>query len=125
MRLGVGLAATILGITAGVPAQAQLVRDEVRGDARVCTYFGSDLLPNGALGARTVTVGLGQSCPATAPNLGPNQRPPDNATLRSEATNATNRICTYEQGGIEYQLSVPITIRCGRTPALLEREGRP
>lgn len=121
MRNGLCVAAALFTLAVSFPAQAQLVSDEVRGDQRICTYVGSERLGNDAVAARTVTTALSQPCPTTAPYRDPGQRPPDNAALRSETTNATSRICTYEQGGSEYQLSVPLTIRCAPTPALLER----
>lgn len=110
-----------LATFAACPAHAQLVSDEVRGDQRLCTYFGSVSLPNDTLSARTLTIGLGQNCPAVAPYSDPDQRPPSNAALRGESTNSTNRFCIYEQGGINYELTIPVAFNCAMTPALLDR----
>lgn len=110
----------LLGLVA--PARAQLIADDVRGDQRVCTYVGSPSLPNDASDARAVTVPLGQECPATAPYADPNTPIPANAAFRGETTDATNRICLYEQAGVDYRVTIAITARCAMTPALLERE---
>lgn len=122
MRTTLSVWATVLVMAATCPAHAQLVSDEIRDDQRICTYVGSEQLTNDTVAPRTLTTSLAQPCPATPPYRDPNQRPPDNAALRAETTNAANRLCTYEQGGIEYQLSVPIAVRCAQTPALLERD---
>ncbi len=103
------------------PAHAQLISDTVRGDQRICTYFGSEILPNDQIVSRTLTIGLGESCPATAPYVDPDARPPANARLTGQSTGGSGRVCVYEQGGIEYQLTVPIGIACAMTPALLDR----
>lgn len=113
--------AAMAGMIAG-SAHAQLISSEIRGDERVCVYVGSPTLPNDASGARATTVGLGQECPVSAPYSDPNAPIPSNAALRSEATDASNRICTYEQGGVDYRVTVPIAVRCAMTPGLLERE---
>jgi len=106
------------------PACAQLIRSEVRGDQRICVYVGSPTLPNDASGARGVAVALGQECPVSAPYSDPDAPIPSNAALRSETTDASNRICTYEQGGVDYRVTIPIAVRCAMTPGLLEREQR-
>jgi hypothetical protein len=103
-------------------ANAQLISSEVRGDQRVCIYVGSPTLPNDATGARGVTVGLGQECPVSAPYSDPDAPIPSNAALRSETTDASNRTCTYEQGGVDYRVTIPVGERCAMTPGLLERE---
>ncbi len=113
------LVASVLAAGPALPARAQLISDEVRGERRICTYFGSDRSPNDEIVARTLAVGLGQPCPATAPYVDPNAPVPPNAALLGESTTATNRVCLYEQGGIEYRISVPLTQRCAMTPALL------
>lgn len=115
------LAATALGLTMPAPARAQLIRDEVRGNERVCTYYGSDILPNDQVVAREFVVGLAQGCPATAPYHDPNAPAPANARLMGETTGGGNRVCLYEQGGVEYQLTVSATFACAMTPALLDR----
>lgn len=106
------------------PANAQLISNEVRGDQRVCVYVGSPTLPNDASGARGVMVGLGQECPVSAPYSDPDAPIPSNAALRSDTTDASNRTCTYEQGGVDYRVTVPIAVRCAMTPGLLERDRR-
>lgn len=117
-RMVPGLACAALAIAWSVSVRAQLISDEVRGDQRVCTYFGSDTLPNDEVVARTISVGLGQSCPATAPHHDPNAPIPPNARLIRETTAGTNRICIYEQGGVQYQMPLSLQRNCAMTPAL-------
>lgn len=97
---------------------AQLVSEDAQGSRRVCTYYGSETLPNDEVVARSVTVGLGQSCPATAPYRDPNAPAPPNARLLRDSTSDAGRICVYEEGGVEYQQSISIRSPCGMTPAL-------
>jgi hypothetical protein len=105
------------------PAQAQLIREEIQNNQRRCIYFGSETLPNDQVIARSVTVGLGQNCPATAPYRDPNASVPGNARLfRESTTSEHNRVCIYEQGGVEYQRSIPVSRRCAMTPALLDAD---
>lgn len=110
----------LIACLAESPAQAQLLREEVSDEQRTCFYLGSQQDPNGSIVERTLVVGAAQPCPTTAPYRDPDRPPPANAGLRGEATTTSNRICTYEQGGISYALSVPLTVRCAMTPGLLE-----
>ncbi len=99
-------------------ANAQLIRDEVRDDRRICTYVGSEPSPDGTGAAeRSLAQEPAVPCPITLPYRDPN--PPGNAALRRETTTAVNRLCVYEQGGIEYEIGVPLAVRCAMTPALL------
>lgn len=130
IRLGRYTVATVLAIammSVCGSAGAQLISDSVKGDDRICEYFGSDILPNDQVVSRSLTIGLGQSCPATAPYVDPNAPPPANARLTGQATGGSGRVCVYEQAGIDYQITVPISISCAMTPALLDRAlaGRP
>ncbi|SEM02240.1 hypothetical protein SAMN05216382_3129 [Sphingomonas palmae] len=120
-RPTITIAAVIGGMTVA-PACAQLIGNEIRGDQRICTYVGSPTVPNDTLDARTVTLAVGQECPVAAPYVDPDAPIPSNAALRSETTSATNRFCIYEQGGVSYQVTVEIEVRCAMTPALLERD---
>lgn len=120
IRCGIVLVAlaSIAGLCA--PARAQLVREQVDGTRRICIYYGSDRLPGDQLVDRALVVGVGQSCPVTAPYVDPNAPAPPNAALLGEETTATQRVCLYGEGGIEYRLSVPLARRCAMTPALLD-----
>jgi hypothetical protein len=115
------VAALTLCSLATAPAAAQLLSETLQGTERVCTYVGNDTLPDGQVVPRTFSVGAGQNCPATAPYRDPNAPVPANAMLTGERTTATDRICVYEEGGLQYQLSVDLSLRCAMTPALLER----
>jgi len=124
MRLGryataMTLAIAMTSICGSV--HAQLISDTVKGDDRICQYFGSDILPNDQVVSRSLTIGLGQSCPATAPYVDPNAPPPSNARLTGQTTGGSGRVCVYEQAGIDYQITVPVSINCAMTPALLDR----
>lgn len=121
---GFAVLTACLAATLAHSARAQLIGSEIRGDQRICIYVGSPSLPNDASDARGVTVGLSQECPASAPYSDPNAPVPSNAALRSDTTDVGNRTCTYEQGGVDYPITVPITVRCAMTPELLERDRR-
>lgn len=119
----IGRSAVLLVPLAAWPAAAgaQLVSEDSRGSQRICTYYGSETLPNDEVVARSVTVGLGQSCPATAPHRDPNAPVPPNARLLGDSTTNGSRICRYEEGGVEYQQSISIDALCAMTPALNNR----
>lgn len=118
------VSALLLGVFP-IGARAQLISDEVRGDQRVCSYYGSDTLPNDEVVARTLSIGLGQNCPATAPYHDPNAPVPANARLLRDSATGSKRVCIYEQGGVQYQVPVAITVSCAMTPALNNPDARP
>ena len=118
-----GISALFLAtpIVLAAPAGAQLLSERVQDTTRVCTYVGNDTLPDGESVPRTLTVGLGQSCPALAPYHDPNAPTPPNATFRGERTTSDHRVCLYTEAGVSYEVSVPLTRRCAQTPALLQQ----
>ncbi len=122
IRRGTVLVALALAAGLSAPARAQLVREQVDGNRRICIYYGSDSLPGDQTLDRALAVGLGQSCPLSAPYVDPNAPAPPNAAFLGEETNATQRVCRYGEGGIEYRLSIALTRRCAMTPALLDRQ---
>lgn len=105
-----------------LPAQAQILSDRVVGDQRICSYVGSDQLPDGQVIPRTEVIPVGQPCPALAPYRDPNRPIPGNAMLTGERTEADRRICNYSQGGTDYSRTIPITQLCAMTPDLLDRQ---
>ena len=116
------LLAVSLAICWSDAARAQLISETAQGDRRVCTYYGSETLPDDEVVARTVTVGAGQGCPATAPFRDPNAPIPPNARLLRDTSSPNGRVCVFEQAGIEYQRAIPQVAECAQTPALLDRE---
>jgi hypothetical protein len=104
------------------PVQAQILSDRVVGDQRICSYVGSDQLPDGQTVPRTEVIPAGQPCPAIAPYRDPNRPVPGNAMLTGERTEADRRICNYSQGGTNYSRSIAITQNCAMTPDLLDRQ---
>ena len=112
----------LFAASAPAPARAQILSEQLQDNQRVCTYAGTDTLPDGQVVPRTFVVGLGQDCPATAPYRDPNAAVPPNAALLGERTGAGARVCVYGEGGIEYQVPIAVTLRCAMTPALLEQE---
>lgn len=115
-----------LAMTLLIPAtgHAQLLSEQVQDNSRICTYYGSDTTPDGQTLPRTFNVGIGQNCPASAPYRDPNAPVPPNAMLIGERTTSVSRICLYEEGGLQYSLSVDIGLRCAATPALLTRRSQ-
>ena len=123
MRFPLLSAAIPVGLAAlSTAGHAQLISETVTDNVRLCTYYGTDTNPDGQIVPRTFPVGIGQDCPATAPYRDPDAPVPPNAMLTGERTGAANRICVYEEGGLQYQLTVTLAIRCAMTPALLDRE---
>ena len=108
-------------LVVSTPVAAQLLRQETQGTKVVCTYVGTRQLPDGQVVPRTLTVDLGRPCPESAPYRDPNAPVPGNAALRSETTSAADRICVYEQGAVDYPVSIPLSQRCAPTPDLLRR----
>ena len=119
MRLIATLTTTALIAIAGT-ADAQLIRERTEGDRRVCTYYGTDLLPNDQVVARELSIGLGEDCPSTAPGFDPNAPVPPNAAFLREGEQSGQRLCIYGQGGRQWSIEVPFTLKCLATPSLLQ-----
>ena len=103
-------------------AHAQLLRERTEGDHRICTYYGSDRLPDDKIVARELTIGFGENCPASIPGHDLNAPAPPNAAFIREGEQSGQRSCVYGQGGVEWAVSVPFTVRCAQTPALLSAQ---
>jgi len=108
-------------IAASAPAGAQLLSEQINETSRTCVYYGTQTSPDGQVSPLTVVIGLGQECPAVPPYRDVNAPVPPNAQLTSERTNTSNRFCFYSEAGIEYQLTIDLTLRCAMTPALMQR----
>lgn len=115
------LLSSTIALSMPSPVGAQLVSETVNDTSRTCVYYGSDVSPDGQVTPRNVVVGLGQECPAVAPHRDANAPVPPNALLTGEQTNANNRICLYNEAGIEYRLTIAMTLRCAVTPALAQQ----
>jgi hypothetical protein len=103
------------GLAALLPAEAvaQLVRQEVVGIYRVCTY-------RTPLEDRQKSVRSHQTCPASLTEAERVERPkriPSFAMLkRQELTDDGRKACIYEDAGREYRRLVSATGYCSLTP---------
>lgn len=104
-----------------MPAQAQLLSEQVVDQRRLCVYVGSDQSPDGQIIPRSTIVPASQPCPGVAPFRDPNRPIPGNAALVRETTDNAHRQCVYAQGGVEYYREIDLTQRCAMTPDLLNQ----
>jgi hypothetical protein len=85
-----------------------LIREEVEGMNRVCTYR---IGPVGSE-AQTYRTGMGQRCPATYPTADPNRPVQPTARLASSEIQRGSRLCTYEQGTSQWTFAVELDQVC-------------
>ena len=111
-------------LLAPLPAHAQVLTSEgVEGNRRLCNYAGSHGILSGSVEGRQHRVGLGENCPVTYPLVDSSRPAPPTAALRLDEPSREGRICTYEQWGGRWTVSLPGRTACPPTVGMIP--GRP
>jgi len=102
-------------------AHSQPVSEAVDGLQRVCHYAASGGLLSDRERVREYRVGLAQNCPLTYPVTDPQSPPPPTAALRSETVAGPRRLCTYDQWGGSWTLSIAAREACPPAAGMIGR----
>lgn len=107
-RLFLLLAFALSNVVAAPLGASELIDSSTVGTKRSCSYA------VGANGTETVTylVGIGEACPTRRPLTRSPLRPPPSARLTKTAIVNGQRLCTYSQGAIDWEVPVTLNRPC-------------
>jgi hypothetical protein len=111
-------------IVAGLPdaAHAQLIRERLAGNARICTYAGQAGYTTGTDQTRILRVGIAENCPNFFPLIDNSRPPPPTAPLLEEAAAGRPSLCVYGQWGATWTYSPPAGSHCPPVAGMIPRQ---